>query len=154
MKPLPLKPIHLAPDPSWWPPALGWWILAVLVLAILGLLIWALVRWQLKRQKRRWLEAELQRLQDVPERAVALHRLLRRAIKPLTRDDIHTEKEWQHRLDQLAGSRTISHLLASEDTRFHPSPSCTSAAFDEARELLLLAVFSPRKARKRLEESV
>ena len=29
-----LKPLHLPPDPSWWPPAIGWWVL-LLVLVIL-----------------------------------------------------------------------------------------------------------------------
>ena len=29
-----LKPLHLPPDPSWWPPAIGWWVL-LLVLIIL-----------------------------------------------------------------------------------------------------------------------
>ena len=30
-----LKPLHLPPDPSWWPPAIGWWFL-LLVLVILS----------------------------------------------------------------------------------------------------------------------
>ena len=33
-----LKDIALPPDPSWWPPAIGWWVLAI---ALLALLCWA-----------------------------------------------------------------------------------------------------------------
>ncbi len=37
---LPLKDIHL-PDPiSWWPPAIGWWMLALLIPLLIGLVIW------------------------------------------------------------------------------------------------------------------
>ena len=36
-----LKPLHLPPDPSWWPPAIGWWVL-LLVLVILA--AWILYR--------------------------------------------------------------------------------------------------------------
>lgn len=37
---LPLKDIHL-PDPiSWWPPAIGWWMLAVLIPLLIFLLFW------------------------------------------------------------------------------------------------------------------
>ncbi len=41
-----LKDVHLPADPSWWPPAIGWWLLA-------GLLIW-LVAWGILRALRAW----------------------------------------------------------------------------------------------------
>ena len=34
-----LKGIQLPPDPSWWPPAIGWWVIAIILIA---LLCWAL----------------------------------------------------------------------------------------------------------------
>lgn len=33
---LPLRDIHLPADVGWWPPAIGWWILAALVVAAAG----------------------------------------------------------------------------------------------------------------------
>ena len=46
-----LRDIHLPADPSWWPPAPGWWMLAVIVI---GLLTWLLL-WLRKRNRRsRW----------------------------------------------------------------------------------------------------
>jgi hypothetical protein len=45
---IPIRDIHL-PDPvSWWPPALGWWILLLLVVLMVGLTIW------IKRQRQRF----------------------------------------------------------------------------------------------------
>ncbi len=36
-----LRDVHLPPDPAWWPPAFGWWLLVLLILA--GVL-WAAYR--------------------------------------------------------------------------------------------------------------
>ena len=38
--PLPLKDIHLPAHISWWPPAIGWWILAALILLLLVTAVW------------------------------------------------------------------------------------------------------------------
>ena len=52
-----LQDIHGAADPGWWPPAPGWWLLA-LVLSLL--LFWAVRvlarKLALSRRRRRWLE--------------------------------------------------------------------------------------------------
>ena len=44
-----LRGIHAPADPHWWPPAPGWWLLAVLLLLAL---LWSL-RWLLRRHRRK-----------------------------------------------------------------------------------------------------
>jgi cbb3-type cytochrome oxidase subunit 3 len=39
--PLPLKDIHLPEAISWWPPAIGWWLLLVLIPLTVFILVWA-----------------------------------------------------------------------------------------------------------------
>ena len=46
-----LRDIHLPADPSWWPPAPGWWIVAAIVL---GLTTWAALALRRRADKRRW----------------------------------------------------------------------------------------------------
>ena len=44
-----LRDVHLPPDPAWWPPAFGWWLLAVLVIAAV---IWLIRKAILAHRKR------------------------------------------------------------------------------------------------------
>ena len=44
-----LRDVHLPADPSWWPPAVGWWLLTVLLILLAG---WLLERaWQAWRKR-------------------------------------------------------------------------------------------------------
>ncbi len=85
-EPLQLRDIHPAADPSWWPPAPGWWLLTVLLLVglvVLGRLAWRRYRvWRRQRQ----ILAELERARaafqshgDPTRLAGELSMLLRRA---------------------------------------------------------------------------
>ena len=83
-----LHDLHLPAQPAAWPPASGWWLLAV-VLA--GLVVYAIVRWRrarLRAQPFRLAAASLDRLLDdaraqrLPARdfANAVNALLKRAL--------------------------------------------------------------------------
>ncbi len=48
-----LRDIHLPADPEWWPPAPGWWILALIAGVVLVYGVWRLIaRWQRFRPAR------------------------------------------------------------------------------------------------------
>ncbi len=78
-----LRDIHLPPAVSWFPPAIGWWILLALVL----LAIFAVVRSIRRYRRRRYVRIALQQLadleqefnqhQDTRQLVIALSKLLR-----------------------------------------------------------------------------
>ena len=39
-----LKPLHLPPDPSWWPPAIGWWILLLVLIILTGWTVYKMAK--------------------------------------------------------------------------------------------------------------
>ncbi len=61
---LPLKDIHLPEPISWWPPALGWWLLLALILGVIAFIF--LVRWlYLRYRKPAWYYDAKQLLQTI-----------------------------------------------------------------------------------------
>lgn len=80
-----LKDIHEAPAPSWWPPALGVWVLIAIIVVVM-MIVWWLVRYFRGRIKRTLL-AELREIEHVfvtqNDRALlqsSLSSLFRRAV--------------------------------------------------------------------------
>ena len=79
-----LKDIHSAGDPGWWPPAPGWWVLALVILLLLAWLgMLALRRLSVARRRKAWLST-IDRLrsehdpgQQPREYLAALNRLFR-----------------------------------------------------------------------------
>ena len=109
---LDLRDIHAAAAPTFWPPAPGWWLLAVVLLALLVVLtLWALQRYRAYQQQRQIMN-ELDRLNDcyskdnisayITEistllRRVALRRYARTRVASLTGPD------WLRFLDDTGG---------------------------------------------------
>ncbi|MDT8321411.1 MAG: DUF4381 domain-containing protein [Xanthomonadales bacterium] len=64
-----LRDIHAAAEPSWWPPAPGWWLLALILLVLAALALRVVGRWLARyRRRRQWLR-ELEALRQVHDPA-------------------------------------------------------------------------------------
>lgn len=61
--PLPLRPLHLPDPPGFWPPALGWWLLAGVIL-LLVVVIWLQMKYQRRLRYRRAALLELKVLEQ------------------------------------------------------------------------------------------
>jgi len=129
---LDLKDIHLPADPSWWPPAPGWWALAVLLIVALAIgLPWAWRRGRSVRQ-RRLTRVVFNSALAAPDLNLAqLSELLRRAVR--LRDPnaaALTGEAWLAHLDDALKTREFlgeagRELLAGP---FKPLASAPSAA--------------------------
>jgi hypothetical protein len=77
-----LAPARAPAPPSWWPPAVGWWILVGLILALAAAstLGWRFPAGARRRRLRRAALVELNRIRclDEADRAPAIQRLMRR----------------------------------------------------------------------------
>lgn len=116
--PLTLRDIH-TPTPDFWPPALGWWILAIL--GLVGTII--LSRWLIKRfyrWRRRYtamitlnqLLNAFHQQQDTRQFAAEISMLLRRiALYRFPRDRVAglSGKNWLTFLDETGGEGQFTH---------------------------------------------
>ena len=114
---LQLRDIHLPAEPGFWPPAPGWWILAVLLLVLLAWVAWvAIRRYRLHRQRQHIL-AMLGELEQgtgdavTPEKIAQISILLRRLALmryPRQRVAALTGKDWLSFLDESGGQGRFS----------------------------------------------
>jgi hypothetical protein len=110
---LDLRDIHAAPAPPFWPPAPGWWLLAVIVLiALVVLATWAWRRYRRYRYERQIL-LEVERLSDcysddnISCFITDISTLLRRvAIRRYSRAEVAslTGADWLRFLDATGGA--------------------------------------------------
>lgn len=107
---IPLRDLHLPEAIGWWPPAPGWWVLAVLLAALIVYLLYrAYSRWR-RNALRRVALRELKRIEkdyrsgvDEIALAIELSALLRRAMlayAPRHKIAGLTGERWLHWLDQ------------------------------------------------------
>ena len=109
-----LRDIHLPEPVSWWPPAPGWWGLALFVLALFGLGAYLLFLSLQKKHHRKAALKELALLKKNSDPRIALEQiaaLLRRvAIQSFGRKEVVglTGRKWLELLDRTGGTDQFS----------------------------------------------
>ena len=128
-----LRDIHLPPDPGFWPPAPGWWILAlILVLAAIALGWWRRSVARRRRPQREALQA-LADLRDALAQGEAPHRIASESASLLRR--VALARFPRQRVAGLSGRPWLEFLVE------HGGGS--GLAVTEA-ELLVTAPYVPR----------
>jgi hypothetical protein len=114
-----LRDLELPADPSWWPPAVGWWMVAMLLLALVGWGLWMVIvrntRQRPYRRARRELDALRQALQrgaiDARQYVDGANALLKRVCIHARRDrDVArlSDVQWLRHLDALSGGNAFT----------------------------------------------
>lgn len=147
MEPLPLRDIHL-PDPiSWWPPAIGWWLLLGLVLLLGAGLTYGVRRWRRVTPARRGLLAlerlEADRSMTAREKLQALSVLMKRvalSLRPRASVAGLTGEDWLGWLDETAGAARFregpGRRLAEAPYRPAPDAAELAEVLEECRNWL------------------
>lgn len=145
-----LRDIHLPPEPSWWPPAIGWWLLAALALLAIAAVVWAWRRRRRVRQRQRRILGELDRLvrlhrQDGDRAALlgGLHQLLRRVVREHDAAAVRLRGDaWRRTLARVpVDAATLDHLHALDQRIYQPPRGEDERELIEAaRRWLRLAV--------------
>ncbi|XOV81924.1 MAG: DUF4381 domain-containing protein [bacterium] len=119
-----LRDVHLPPDPSWWPPAYGWWLLAAVSVAAVIWLSRAMIRsykkrapsraagTQLAQLYSRYQAGEISATQYLHNGNELLKRLLVRAYRQQSYARLSGDA-WLQVLDELSGSSEFSTGAAS-----------------------------------------
>ncbi|USE34274.1 DUF4381 domain-containing protein [Endozoicomonas sp. SCSIO W0465] len=125
-----LRPNHL-PDPvGLWPPAMGWWLVAVIVIALLVLVTVSIRRrWQKNRYRSEALHQARQILADYQVHQ-SLHRLANESNELLKRVALHafpraqvaglTGDAWSQFLANTGDIPEFLHHSAFNNDRYHP----------------------------------
>lgn len=135
-----LRDIHGAPPVAWWPPAPGWWLLALLTLAILGFLLSRLWRsWRVQSRRRHLVqELEAMRLTLDPharpqEYLAAINRVLKSvAIRAFPDEDCARMQgaRWTGFLHEKLAPAAPTGIEALAEGPYRPTPPCEVEALD------------------------
>ena len=138
-----LRDIHLPPDPGVWPPAPGWWFLAlVLVLAAIALAWWQRSVARRRRPHREALRA-LADLRDALAKGEAPHRIASESASLLRR--VALARFPRQRVAGLSGQSWLEFLVANgggpefasgEAERLISAPYAPRIGLDEAESVI------------------
>lgn len=139
-----LKDIHIPQNPHWWPPAPGWWLVALLM----GFLAWKLIRFLVKTKRnakmKKFALAELDRIalqatEQPPswghqQLAVLMKRIARQAF-PDDNVAAFDNKTWKHFLlstPPKSGAFDTEEIVQSQQAAYQANPSRINTATFEA----------------------
>ena len=137
-----LRDIHAAPELPWWPPAPGWWVLAVaLLLALIWLARRALKRYRVQQRRRQmlaWVDG-LQATVDAEQNPQAFLSTLNQIFKivalrafPGSRCALLSGSEWVGFLREQIGDATGAEALDALATGpYEPAPGFDATALCE-----------------------
>ena len=159
-----LRDIHLPAEPSWWPPAPGWWLLAVLALLVIVVVLWAWRRHRRVRGREQQVLDELDQLvrqhraDDSPDGLLGdLHQLLRRVARRHDPQATHQRGEaWRQTLARVPVDAATLHRLVALDELIYQPPAARDdeVTIAAVRAWLRLAVKSSKwKAAKSGQEA-
>ena len=103
-----LRPLHVPPEITWWPPAPGWWLLALLLVLLIAWAWIVLRRGKPRREALRILRAIAQQDLDAPALAQQVNVLLRRyamACYPHCKAGALTGQAWLEFLNRHGAGR-------------------------------------------------
>jgi hypothetical protein len=144
-----LRDIHLPPEPSWWPPAQGWWVLAVLILVGISVVAWG---WRRHRQTKRRRQRILRELEQVATQyrqdgnAAALAGGIQQLLRRVARQHLPAAAQqrgeaWRRTLARMPlDPGALETLLALDRHIYQPGPFDHTAALNAARDWLRLAL--------------
>lgn len=164
-----LRDVRLPAEPGWWPPAIGWWVIAVILLALFAGVYFAYRRWRDNAWRRVALN-EHKRLaaigvdgrrvgdgravdgragDDRAEVLTGISELMRRVALKVERRDLIasvTDDQWLRALDRIGQTQEYTqgvgkHLSAA------PYQNNASLSADELRRLLALTSQTIGRAR-------
>ena len=138
-----LRDIHLPADPSWWPPAPGWWLLLAV---LLGATWWLARVWRQRLRRRRWRRHVLAELEAIATQFAAdanRQRLLADLSRQLRRASLLFDptaaalsgEAWLRFLDSHGGTDQFEHGVGRVLLN---GPWQAAAEFDPAALLALV----------------
>jgi len=107
-----LRDIVPPAEPSFWPPAAGWWLAAALAIAVI-MALWLWIKWTLKHAARKDALRQLRAISDLPPQtaAIELSFLMRRAaMTSFPRSEVAglIGQEWLEFLDRSGNTSQFS----------------------------------------------
>lgn len=145
-----LRDIHLPAQPSWWPPAPGWWLLGTLVLVAIVVMIWIWRRHRDVRGRQQQILDELDQVvrqhrdDDSPHGLLRdMHQLLRRVARRHDPQAIRQRGEaWRQTLARVpVDAATLERLRTLDELIYQPPAARDDEAMVAAvRTWLRLAV--------------